>query len=844
MDPQSTMWYNDFKECLVIPLQFDIQENPIGSVMLDGSPLKFSLGKSTYYDHTRDMFFDNVQTLSIHIAGIIREAGTKILRVENFSCSEGELDPIEIEIIAVDESENVAKYSKYEGVALQAAEEGIVLLKNSENVLPLKDKKWNLFGHDVNVFRSYICGAGKINPTRYVNLIKAIKGADGYSFNEELNQHYLIEKTEPNEQILENAKKYADNAIMVISRFATEAWDEAPLEKEYYLTAEEKNTIKYIAENYEKTIVIINTPYPIDVSYLLEQNIKSILYVGIGGMFGGLATFNVLTGKVCPSGKTTDTWALDYYDIPASANFLYADKNGERFNGDADAWVNMYYEEDIYVGYRYFSTFNKPVAFCFGYGLSYTKFDISSKVCLDNETAKISLNVKNIGDVSGKEVVQVYVKKPDGKTEKPNRELCAFEKTNELAPNEAEEIVITVPISKLNCYDEESASYYLEQGTYEFYVGNSLESAKKCGEFTLNNTQVVKQVKNRLVPQVALRRLSKHNEKEFRLGESSSIFKASGWDEERQFTAIGPEKYPTDQLWEEVCSFSSDELCRLLLGNNEYKNRANIGFATEISDLDGRDIPKLICADGNSGVNVSLPNIGFPTGVILCSTFNKELMQVVGGVIGEIAKDLKINLILAPALNLHRNPLGGRNAEYFSEDPYLAGVMAGNYCKGLEATGVGGCYKHCIANNSETLRKRNQSIVSERAVRELYFRAFEWAMDVYMPKSIMTGYNSINGAFCCNHQELLTGMFREEFHFDGFIMSDWGCYSYETLDLAPMIRAGIDFMTPGGKDCKQVDALKELYAKKEITLSQLRLCVYRLLKTAKEIESKVNIRVQ
>ena len=261
MDPQSTMWYNDFKECLVIPLEFDVQENPIGSVTLDGSPLKFSLGKSTYYDHTRDMSFDNVQTLSIHIAGIIREAGTKILRVENFSCSEGELDPIEIEIIAVDESENVAKYSKYEGVALQAAEEGIVLLKNSENVLPLKDKKWNLFGHDVNVFRSYICGAGKINPTRYVNLIKAINGADGYSFNEELNQHYLIEKTEPNEQILENAKKYADNAIMVISRFATEAWDEAPLEKEYYLTAEEKNTIKYIAENYEKTIVIINTPY-------------------------------------------------------------------------------------------------------------------------------------------------------------------------------------------------------------------------------------------------------------------------------------------------------------------------------------------------------------------------------------------------------------------------------------------------------------------------------------------------------------------------------------------------------------------------------------------------------
>ena len=324
IDPQSTMWYNNFKECVVIPLEFDIQENPIGKVTLDGTPLKFTLGKSTYYDHTRDVSFDNVQTLSIHIAGIIRKAGTYKLKIENFSFAEGELEPIEIEIEAVATGKNVEKYSKYEGVALQTAEEGIVLLKNSENVLPLKDKKWNLFGHDVNVFRSYICGAGKINPTRYVNLINAIEGADGYSFNEELNKHYLTEKVEPNEQILEKAKKYADNAIMVISRFATEAFDEAPFEGEYYLTQEEKNTIKYIAENYKKTIVIVNTPYPIDVSYLLEQNVKAILYVGIGGMFGGLATFNVLTGKVCPSGKTTDTWALDYYDIPVSAlNRIY-----------------------------------------------------------------------------------------------------------------------------------------------------------------------------------------------------------------------------------------------------------------------------------------------------------------------------------------------------------------------------------------------------------------------------------------------------------------------------------------------------------------------------------------
>ena len=269
-------------------------------------------------------------------------------------------------------------------------------------------------------------------------------------------------------------------------------------------------------------------------------------------------------------------------------------------------------------------------------------------------------------------------------------------------------------------------------------------------------------------------------------------------------------------------------LARLSVCANHGWGVEGRGEAGRIFPAEGLELPDFVVSDGNSGVNLHEKNIGFPSGATLCASFDKELMLAVGRVIGEEAKALGISLILAPGMNLHRNPLNGRQPEYFSEDPYLAGTMAGHYCKGLESTGVGGCYKHLIANNAESARKRNQSVISERAIRELYFRAFQIALEVHEPISVMTAYNAVNGLFTSCDAELIQGLLFEECGFEGFVMTDW-C-SYDSADVAEMAIAGNSWITPGSEDDTYTAQLEAAVADGRLSLAQLQQNVLRLLR--------------
>ena len=278
-----------------------------------------------------------------------------------------------------------------------------------------------------------------------------------------------------------------------------------------------------------------------------------------------------------------------------------------------------------------------------------------------------------------------------------------------------------------------------------------------------------------------------------------------------------------------MSQLSVPELARLCVCASAGWGMEGIGEAGSMFQIEGLGIPRFPVSDGNSGVNVNVKNIGMPSGVTLCASFNKELCEDVGRVIGQEAKALGVPMILAPALNIHRNPLNGRQPEYFSEDPYLAGLMAGHYSRGLESAGVASCVKHMIGNNCESTRKRNQSVISERAIRELYFRAFQYAMEVHMPASAMTAYNAVNGCPTAADADLMLGLMREENGFDGYFMTDWT--TYDTVDVAAMIQAGMSWVTPGSLDETYTAPIVEGVHNGTIALDRLRENVAFMLKT-------------
>ncbi len=844
-----------FSGCMVMMWSKPMNPKKEGGVTLDGKTVNGWV--SCLMPSMGDMW-----VLGIPLRGLVTEYGKEyILHVEGFADMDGnEMNPQNFTVKGIEKVEPRPEDSVHEKGALDAAHEGIVLLENEGDVLPLgKGETLNLFGKGVHQFRIGAVGAGKINPRYSVNFVEAVRNRKrekgDYSLNEELVSFYGCDRDEiPSEEILARARTASDTAILFITRAAGENQDASTAKGEYYLDDSEEALLARVTKEFSKTIVILNVGYPMDVSFVEKYQVAGLIYLGFAGMLAGPALLDVLSGDVCPSGKLPDTWALDYQDIPASRNF-YDCQGRERLNAEDTVFLDTCYEEDIYIGYRYFTTFGKRAAYPFGYGLSYTRFRMKTEQAVFEEGTGLSVDVrvKNEGKVSGKEVIQLYIGKPETELEQTVKELAAFEKTRELQPGEEETVKLRVPVNNMVSYDGKKAAYIFSAGEYIVYVGNSVE-APEAARFWAEETKVIKQVANRMECCSEMTLLSKKNQDTtWPKGESSGIQEGKTTFEPYQERKRYPVKVRPDiseKLWTEskteritfedvqqdlsladdyVAQLSEEELARISICASAGWGMEGIGEAGRVARPEGLDIPEFPVSDGNSGVNLNIKNIGMPSGVTLCASFNKELSEIVGRIIGEEAKTLGIPLILAPAFNIHRNPLNGRQPEYFSEDPCLSGMMAGYYAKGLESAGVGSCYKHLAGNNCETSRKRNQSLISERAIREIYFRTFEYALDIHMPASVMTAYNAVNGCPTAADADLILGLLREENGFDGFVMTDWT--TYDTVDVAAMVQAGNCWITPGSMDDTYTEQIRKGLKEGRIEPGRLRENVAALIRT-------------
>lgn len=799
IDGRMYMLEHAFTGCLVVRFTKDMDESVYGRVTHNGEELPKGLIKF--------LNLANVQMFGIPVRNVMTEYDTEYrLLVEGFKDTDGNImKPQEITVRTLAKPMPDPAYEEHDLVALDAAREGMVLLKNQKNVLPLKEGE-EIWVEGLNNFRLGAAGAGRINP-RYSMSFK--RGIEEYG-------NFII-------------KEESNTGIILISRPSGENLDNNATKGEYYLSHEEEEQIANLSKKYEKRIAIINSGYPMDLRWVKKYDIQGVIWCGFPGMLGGRALVEILDGRVNPSGKLADTWSLDYFDIPTSANFYRAKDGDPVMDSDSPYFIDTYYEEDIYVGYRYFETFEKEVAYPFGFGLSYTDFSIKAKL----EDMQIVSKVKNTGKVAGKEVVQVYVNIPEEKLEQASKRLVGFAKTKLLNPGEEQEIIIKIKTNTLTSFDTDQAAWVMESGEYQFYVGNCVKDLKECGKFRLEDTKVVKQVENLMVPPVEIDTLSKKNPsfpKGLKSGVKDGVTELEPKGTRKKYKEEG--KIQDDF----VSSLSVEELARLSVCASHGWGMHEKGEAGRIFRLEKYDMPEFTVADGNNGVNIHKPNIGMPSSNLVCSTWNSDLAYEIGRVIAQEAKENKVHMILAPAMNIHRDPLNGRHPEYFSEDPFLAGIMAGYQGKGLEDHGISSSIKHTVANNCESSRKRNHSIMTERALREIYLKVFEFSIDVYKPDSIMTAYNAVNGVFTAEDEEMIQGIFRQEFGFSGFVMTDWN--SYDTADVASSIQAGNCWMTPGSVDDTFVTPIIEGVENGKIDIERLRSNVRYILRVVQKRSGK------
>ena len=503
--------------------------------------------------------------------------------------------------------------------------------------------------------------------------------------------------------------------------------------------------------------------------------------------------------------------------------------------------IDTCYAEDIYVGYRYFETFEKPCLYPLASASSYTRFQSRADgVKFADNTLTLQVEVENIGETAGKDVVQVYLSQPAGALEKVKKQLIDFGKTRELPPGARQRLEFAVPALRFASYDEKRQAYLLEQGQYQIHVGSSVRDTICCGSFTLAEDLVLKQVKNRFAAREDLPLLTQ--EKPEISGRLTQIKAEPGKSNTFEKNPPCRQEYRSepeilysdvcqneDLLWDFVRQMTDYELGRMNICSDAGWTMDGRGEAGRVYLLENyqMNVP-FIVADGNNGVNLKAKNVGMPVSSVVCASFNRELAYAAARAIAEEALELGVSIILAPGMNIHRNPLCGRNAEYFSEDPVLTGVMAGMYIKGLEEQGVQTSIKHFLANNCETARKRSNSLVSERAIREVYLKAFEIAFEIHQPSTVMTAYNLVNGIYPAENEVLLQEVLREEFHFEGFVMTDWN--SYDTIDIVRAVQAGTSWITPGSADDTYVKVILDGLASGKISRRRLEENIYYLLK--------------
>ena len=754
-------------------------------------------------------------------------------------------------------------FEKYAALARQAVAEGCVLLENEGQALPLRDgERVAVFGRMAFHYYKSGLGSGGLVNTRYVvGILDALKECEGVYLDEKLMgiyEDWIMEnpydegqgwghvpwcqkEMDVTEEMLDCARRN-DVSLVVIGRTAGEDQDNNAKAGSYCLTETEEDMIRRVCEVSERTVVVLNVGNIIDMSWVEKYRPQAVLYVWQGGQEGGNGVADVLTGKVCACGKLTDTIAADIKDYPSTENF------GDPFKN--------YYKEDIYVGYRYFETFARDkVLYPFGYGLSYTTFEMKAEVLKNTgDEITVSAMVANTGELKGKEVVQVYVKVPQGKLGNPARKLIGFAKTKELAPGEQEEVCIVIPKYDMASYDDSGVTghkscYVLEEGGYEIFVGSDVRSAVSVGCYE-EEFRVIEELEEAYAPVEKFQRMKAVllpdgtyqavtedvpvrtiDPQERRANEIPETYVYTG-DKGYELVDVLDKKVSMEEF---VAQISEEDLIAMFRGEGMCSPKVTAGTAAAfggVTDgLTALGIPVGCCSDGPSGIRMDCGTKAFslPNGTSLGCTFNVELVDALYEMTGKELRLNKIDSLLGPGMNIHRNPLNGRNFEYISEDPILTGRICAAQVKAMAKSGIGSTIKHFCGNNQEVGRSTSDSVISERALREIYLKGFEIAVKEGGARSVMTTYGSVNGLWTAGSYDLCTTILRKEWGFDGIVMTDWWAKSnYEGHQAevpvkAPMVAAQNDIymVVSDAKANPENDDVEEMLHAGKITLGEL-----------------------
>jgi len=811
-------------------------------------------------------------------------------------------------------SEVSGREIKHREIARYAATQGFVLLKN-DGLLPIKNEtKVFLAGSGAVHAIKGGTGSGDVNEREVVDILTGLKNAGVTVINEEdilasiadyeeaLSEYvdkilknmsnissqdffelFLREKKRDFKRISITKDKVesSDAAVYVISRVAGEGRDRVLEKGDYYLSDIESKELEELGKLTDKIAVLINAGGPIDVNEILKnKSVKAIMNISQPGMELGNAVADSLLGKEAPSGKLSDTWALEYKDYPNAATFSHN-------NGDTE---NERYTEGIYVGYRYFDSFNVKPAFPFGFGLSYTDFNISEyRVAVDNGKITVEAKITNTGDkFNGREVAQVYMACPQEGIKKEFKRLVGFKKTKLLKPNESELVKIAISSKSFASYNEEESAWIVEKGEYGIFIGNSSVNNVLAGVIAVSEDYVIEKTGHIHPLQEKLEEIVRPDE----VIEKLTI----KWKEEArakgikalEFVPTEENKAPKgcedlDSIAKELAVRLTDEEITGLLMGEISKGQDNIkdnelietgicvpGAAGETTCAleEKYGIPGISMADGPAGLRVlrnydvdrksgkiyGVDLIGslegglfrreyknenvdtyymyataIPIGTHLAQTFDVDLVKELGKLVAAEMTEFGVAWWLAPGLNIHRNPLCGRNFEYYSEDPLLSGTMAAAITLGVQSVpGVGTTIKHFACNNQEDNRMGSNSIVSERALREIYLRGFEIAVKTAQPMCIMTSYNLINGIHTANSYDLCTTVARDEWGFEGIIMTDWTTTTAGGSKPFVCAIAGNDLIMPANRI--DIDNIMTALKDGSLPRSTARTCAARLIK--------------
>ena len=688
----------------------------------------------------------------------------------------------------------------------KAAAEGCVLLKNDDAVLPFKDDNIAVFGRiQCEYYKSGTGSGGMVNVEYTTNIIDALREKNSITINDELAKTYKdwIAKnpfdrgtgwgTEPwsqkempvSDSLVKSARQVSNKALVVIGRSAGEDKDNTDTHGSYLLSEEEEELLKTVTRHFKDVCVLLNVGNIIDMNWVEKYGIKAVLYVWHGGQEGGNAAADILSGDETPCGKLTDTIAKSISDYPAFKNF--------------GAKEESIYQEDIYVGYRYFETFKKDsILYPFGFGMSYTDFDIHCNYIEKNGRIEVTAEVKNVGKYKGKEVIEVYYSAPMGILGRPSAELVGFAKTQELLPDETDTVKIGFDISQMSAFDDSGVTgnagcSVMEAGEYRIFAGTSVRDKELVGTYLQDKTIVTQRLKLALLPNKPFDRIKPVlTDVGIEIGYEKTPcgeFNINGNRNKnlpKEYAQTGDRgirlkdvKDGKSSMEEFIAQLSDKDLCCIVRGEGMSSPKVTAGtgcaFGAVTDSLAKFGIPIMCGTDGPSGIRMDsgAKATSLPNGTLFASTWNRELVEELFTYEGIELAGYQIDALLGPGMNIHRYPLNGRNFEYFSEDPYLSGMMAAAMANGLSKSNVTAVIKHLACNSQEFGRHRNNSIVSERAMREIYLKGFEICIKNSNVRSVMTAYNRINGVWAANNYALATEVLRNEWGFDGFVMTDW-----------------------------------------------------------------------